>query len=77
MFFFFRRVSFKQCYCFAFDETIVYTWWAAHKEVRKLRSRKPPGESVPVCRYLYPQNTIKLIISDILRVSAVRRKPMR
>ena len=29
---FFRRVSCKQSYCFAFDETIFYAWWVARGE---------------------------------------------
>ena len=33
---FFRRVSSKQSYCFAFNETIFYAWWVARGEVREL-----------------------------------------
>jgi len=33
---FFRRVSSKQSYCFAFNETIFYAWWMARGEVRWL-----------------------------------------
>ena len=34
--FFSWRVSSKQSYCFAFNETTFYAWWVARGEVRKL-----------------------------------------
>ena len=33
---FFRSISSKKSYCFAFDETIFYAWWVARGEVGKL-----------------------------------------
>ena len=33
---FFRRVSSKKSYRFAFNETIFYAWWVVRGELRKL-----------------------------------------
>ena len=68
---FFRRISSRPCYCFAFLDTIFYVWSVARGKVRKLKkvSVRERKRKQNVIYTTFPFSMLSFALLDLFRFS--------